>query len=29
MDLSYKENLDKLQIRIRATREFANIDIAE
>src|SRR5436309_10686599 len=29
MDLSYKEKLDKLQVRIRAHKEFANFDIAD
>jgi SAM-dependent methyltransferase len=29
MDLSYKENLDKLQVRIRAHKEFANFDIGD
>lgn len=29
MDLSYKEKLDKLEIRIRAHKEFANFDVAE
>jgi SAM-dependent methyltransferase len=29
MDLSYKENLDKLQVRIRAHKEFANFDVSE
>ncbi len=29
MDLSYKEKLDKLQIRIRAHKEFANFDIGD
>ena len=28
MDLSYAEKLDKLQIRIRAHKEFANFDVA-
>ena len=28
MDLSYTESLDKLQIRIRAHKEFANFDVA-
>jgi ubiquinone/menaquinone biosynthesis C-methylase UbiE len=29
MDLSYKEKLDKLQIRIRAHKEFANFDVGD
>lgn len=29
MDLSYAEKLDKLQIRIRAHKEFANFDISD
>ena len=29
MDLSYKEKLDRLQLRIRAHKEFANIDISD
>jgi SAM-dependent methyltransferase len=29
MDLSYKENLDKLQVRIRAHKEFANFDVSD
>ena len=29
MDLSYKEKLDKLQIRIRAHKEFANFDVSD
>jgi ubiquinone/menaquinone biosynthesis C-methylase UbiE len=29
MDLSYKEQLDKLQVRIRAHKEFANFDISD
>ncbi|MFZ4702025.1 MAG: class I SAM-dependent methyltransferase [Candidatus Methylumidiphilus sp.] len=29
MDLSYQEKLDKLSIRIRAHKEFANFDIAD
>ena len=29
MDLSYKESLDKLQVRIRAHKEFANFDIGD
>ncbi len=29
MDLSYKESLDKLQVRIRAHKEFANFDVGE
>ena len=29
MDLSYKEHLDKLQVRIRAHKEFANFDISD
>jgi ubiquinone/menaquinone biosynthesis C-methylase UbiE len=29
MDLSYKEQQDKLNIRIRAHKEFANLDIAD
>src|SRR5207237_5854566 len=28
MDLSYAEKLDKLQIRIRAHKEFANFDVS-
>jgi ubiquinone/menaquinone biosynthesis C-methylase UbiE len=28
-DLSYKEQLDKLQIRIRAHKEFANFDVSD
>jgi ubiquinone/menaquinone biosynthesis C-methylase UbiE len=28
-DLSYKESLDKLQIRIRAHKEFANFDVSD
>jgi ubiquinone/menaquinone biosynthesis C-methylase UbiE len=29
MDLSYKEKLDKLQVRIRAHKEFANFDVSD
>jgi ubiquinone/menaquinone biosynthesis C-methylase UbiE len=29
MDLSYKEQLDKLRIRIRAHKEFANFDVSD
>jgi len=29
MDLSYKEKLDKLQVRIRAHKEFANFDVGD
>jgi ubiquinone/menaquinone biosynthesis C-methylase UbiE len=29
MDLSYKEQLDKLQVRIRAHKEFANFDVGD
>jgi ubiquinone/menaquinone biosynthesis C-methylase UbiE len=29
VDLSYKEQLDKLQIRIRAHKEFANFDVSD
>jgi len=29
MDLSYKEKLDRLQVRIRAHKEFANLDISD
>jgi len=28
-DVSYKENLDKLRVRIRAHREFANFDVSD
>lgn len=29
MDLSYKESLDRLQVRIRAHKEFANFDVSD
>ena len=29
MDLSYKEQIDKLQVRIRAHKEFANFDVSD
>src|SRR5688572_24047247 len=29
MDLSYKEKIDKLQVRIRAHKEFANFDVSD
>ena len=29
MDLSLKENLEKLQVRIRAHKEFANFDVGD
>jgi ubiquinone/menaquinone biosynthesis C-methylase UbiE len=29
MDLSYKEQLDKLRVRIRAHKEFANFDVSD
>jgi ubiquinone/menaquinone biosynthesis C-methylase UbiE len=29
MDLSYQETLDKLQVRIRAHKEFANFDVSD